>query len=90
MNKINIKIPNIGKNIGHLYKSINNIHKSLKKYDITYSNVQITNTQNISIIKIIKYFYDNRFLDNSIKLDQHVIFKKLLELLLSYIYPASF
>ena len=80
MNKINIKIPNIGKNIGHLYKSINNIHKSLKKYDVTYSNVQITNTQNISIIKIIKYFYDNKLLDNSIKLDQHVIFKKLLEL----------
>jgi hypothetical protein len=79
LSDIKIPIPKIGKNLEQLYKSINDIHKSLKKYDLTYSKVQITNTQNLSIIKIIKYLYDNNLLDNSIKIDQHVIFKQILE-----------
>lgn len=79
LSDIKIPIPKIGKNLGQLYKSINDIHKSLKKYDVTYSKVQITNTQQLSIIKIIKYLYDNNLLDNSINLDQRDIFKQILE-----------
>jgi hypothetical protein len=79
LSDIKIPIPKIGKNLGQLYKSITSIHKSLKKYDIIYSKKQITNTQQISIIKIIKYLYDNNLLDNSIKLEQHASFKKILE-----------
>ena len=79
LSDIKIHIPKIGKNLGYLYKSINDIHSNLKKYDIIYSKTQITNTQQISIIKIIKYLFDNNLLDNSIKLDQHDMFKKILE-----------
>ena len=79
LSDIKIPIPKIGKNLGQLYKSITSIHKSLKMYDIIYSKTQITNIQQISIIKIIKYLYDNNLLDNSIKLEQHASFKKILE-----------
>ena len=79
LSNIKVSIPKIGANINNLYKSLKNIQNSIKKYNINYSRKQITDTPQISIIKIIKYLRDAGFLDNYIKLDENDIFNKILE-----------
>ena len=79
LSNIKVSIPKIGSNITHLYKSIKTIKNNLKKYNINYSKKQLTNISQISIIKIIKYFIDNKFLDNYIKLEEKDILNNLLE-----------
>jgi hypothetical protein len=79
LSDIKIPIRKIGYNIKNLYKSIKDTQISLKKYNINYSKKQITNTSQISVIKIIKYLLDAKFIDNYITLEQHDIFNKILE-----------
>jgi len=76
---IKLSIPKIGFNIKKLYQSIKNIQNSDFEYTINYSKQKITDTSQISIIKIIKYLFDTNVLDNYIKLEEKNVFNKILE-----------
>lgn len=79
ISNIKLSIPKIGYNIKKLYQSIKNIQNNDFEYTINYSKEQIPNTSQISIIKIIKYFLEHRYLDNYIKLEEKEIFNKILQ-----------
>ena len=68
LNSIKIKVPTIGNNINFLYNKISSINNSInhRKIKLTSETKLIKSDSKHSIYNIIKYLYDNNFLNKTL------------------------